>query len=96
MNLKTDYRYEDFNFTENNGTMNELTVTITLDEYRTMVQHLTRDENKIEKLEAENKHYKTTLKVYAEILCKQNPDAIKKIVEAAEILTNEVKECQNV
>lgn len=96
MSLKTDYHYEDFNFTENNGTMNELTVTITLDEYRTMVRQLTRDENKIEKLEAENKQYKTTLKVYAETLCKQNPDVIKKIVEAAEMLTNGVKECQNV
>lgn len=48
--LKTDNMYNDDDFAQVGDQMNELTVTITLCEYRNMVRELARNEIEIEKL----------------------------------------------
>ena len=61
MTLKTDYQYNDDDFAQRNGDMQELTVTITLCEYRNLITELTHNETVIEALKKENEELKERL-----------------------------------
>jgi hypothetical protein len=56
MAMKTaEYCYNEDNFVEENDTMKELTVTITLGEYRNLIQERVYNEKTIETLQEEKK-----------------------------------------
>lgn len=55
MSLKTEYGYNEDDFIEQGGELKELTVTITLCEYRNLVKETTYQDVIIEKLQEENK-----------------------------------------
>lgn len=55
MSLKTEYSYNEDDFVQNTNGMQELTVTITLCEYRNLVSEIERQDILIERLQEENK-----------------------------------------
>lgn len=74
MELKTEYNFNEDDFIQTGDDLKELTVTITLCEYRNLLTQAVYDEKSIEKLQEENEHYRTTIKAYSEILLEKNPD----------------------
>ena len=64
MSLKTDYdyNYNEDNFVEVDGQLKELTVTITLCEYRSIISELAYGEKAIEKLQEENEKLRKEIK----------------------------------
>ena len=64
MSLKTDYdyNYNEDNFVEVDGQLKELTVTITLCEYRSIISELAYNEKVIEKLQEENEKLRKEIK----------------------------------
>lgn len=79
MNLKTEYGYNEDNFVEQGGELKELTVTITLCEYRNLVQTITYQDVTIEKLQEENNNLTAQNKSYADYIVSKNPDIIKQL-----------------
>lgn len=50
-NIKTDFGYNDYDYVQDGETIKELTVTITLDEYRNLITINAQNEARIEYLE---------------------------------------------
>lgn len=50
-NIKTDFGYNDYDYVQDGETIKELTVTITLDEYRHLITTNVRNEARIDYLE---------------------------------------------
>lgn len=50
-NIKTDFGYNDYDYVQDGETIRELTVTITLDEYRNLITTNVRNEARIDCLE---------------------------------------------
>lgn len=50
-NIKTDFSYNDYDYVQEGETMKELTVTITLEEYRDLIITNIRNETRIDYLE---------------------------------------------
>lgn len=80
MTLKTDYRYNEDDFTERSGQLDELTVTITLCEYRNLLTEQTRLDMTVDWLQEEKAELEKKLKAASEALaaCKM-PEWIKAI-----------------
>lgn len=51
-NIKTDFGYNDYDYVQDGETIKELTVTITLDEYRHLITTNVRNEAQIDRLES--------------------------------------------
>lgn len=82
-NLKTKYSYNEDDFVQNGEELKELTVTITLCEYRNLIRELSTYDTKIESLQEENKKTKEQLRSLAEIIVYKDPEImndIKKVI----------------
>lgn len=62
MTTKTEYGYNEDDFVEVDGAMNELTVTITLCEYRSLISEQVRAEDTITRLNEEKEELEKALK----------------------------------
>lgn len=67
-NNKTEFTYNEDNFVERDGKLQELTVEITLEEYRNLLSERIYNEKQIEALQEKNKHLEESLKVVTEII----------------------------
>ena len=80
MSLKTAYNYNEDDFTERAGQLDELTVTITLCEYRNLISEQTRLDMIVDRLQEEKAELEKKLKAASEALaaCKM-PEWVKAI-----------------
>lgn len=95
-NLKTRYRYNEDDFVQNGEDLKELTVTITLCEYRNLIRELSTYDAKIESVQEENKKIKEQMRDLAEIIVYKDPEImndIKKVIYS--ILGMKVEEIEN-
>lgn len=83
MSLKTDCRYNEDDFAERSGQLDELTVTITLCEYRNLITEQTRLDMTVDRLQEEKAELEKKLKAASEALaaCKM-PEWVKTIGNA--------------
>lgn len=79
--LKTDYEYNEDDFVQKDGFMNELTVTITLAEYRYLIREQTRSAKQIECLEEEIKKAKESAKTFMQLFMVKSPETLNKICD---------------
>jgi len=85
MSLKTDYNYNDDDFTERSGQLDELTVTITLCGYRNLITEQTRLDMTVDRLQEEKAELEKKLKAASEItssLRDQKAELINSLVNA--------------
>lgn len=84
MSNKTEYgRYNEDDFAERSGQLDELTVTITLCEYRNLITEITRLDMTVDRLQEEKAELEKKLKAASEALavCKM-PEWVKSIGNA--------------
>ena len=73
-------------YIERDGRCDELTVTITLAEYRALIENTTRDNAIIDRLTDENEELKKRLQASGELIMSARPDIAKKIADFAQDL----------
>lgn len=81
MSLKTEYGYNEDDFVQSGESLNELTVTITLCEYRNLIREQTRSAERIDFLEEELKKAKEAGKTFMQLFMIRSPETINKICE---------------
>lgn len=81
MSLKTEYSYNEDNFVQSGESLNELTVTITLEEYRNLIREQTRSAKQIECLEEELKKAKESAKTFMQLFMIKSPETINKLCD---------------
>ena len=93
MKLKTEdrYSYNEDDFMQCGENMQELTVTITLCEYRNLVRDIVHQDNAIEKLEKENKELREQLDACRRYIIANNPELVEKIIGCANTFANASK-----
>lgn len=85
MSLKTDCGYfNEDNFIEHNGELRELTVTITLCEYRDLISERCYSEKAIESLQEENEKLKRQNAEYIKIITRKCPEIVKEVKTIAD------------
>ena len=89
MDLKTsiDYFNED-DFVQKDGGLHELTVTITLCEYRNLISESVRNEETINRLQEEKGRLTEQSKILAELVVKNNPKFIRMVQETVRLLVD--------
>lgn len=92
MNLKTDYGWNEDDFIQDDEKMKELTVTITLCEYRNLLREQTQNEAIICELEKKLKDTQESYKNALQVMLLKSPETIKKIVDVIETLFPRGKE----
>lgn len=91
--LKTDYQCNDDDFVQNGDFLNELTVTITLCEYRNLIREQAQNEKRIEILEEELKKTRESAKTFMQLFMFKSPETINKICDLVNgIFQNETQE----
>lgn len=95
MSIKTEYGYNEYDFVERNGQLEELTVTITLGEYRNLIQleeHLEAEtynlNERIKELCGEKEDLKEQNSFLARMYLKQHPDFPQDFSAAVKDLLN--------
>lgn len=73
-----DWTTED-DYVEHGGICNELTVTITLREYRGLIEEKVKQAAEIERLTAERDKFEKQAREYGKMLIAKHPEIIKKI-----------------
>lgn len=93
MSIKTEYSYNEDDFVERNGQLEELTVTITLGEYRGLTQDVERLEAKIyslneriKELGNEKKDLEERNSFLSKMFLEQHPDYTEMFTDAVEKL----------
>ena len=87
MSLKTDYHYNEDDYVERSGQLDELTVTITLCEYRNLITEQTRLDMTVDRLQEEKVELEKKLQAASEItrfLREQKAELIDSLVNAQE------------
>lgn len=79
--LKTDYQCNEDDFVQNGDFLNELTVTITLCEYRNLIREQTQNEKRIEILEEELKKTKESASTLMKLFMIKSPETMNKICD---------------
>lgn len=80
MNTKTNFRqFNEDDFIEVDNQMRELTVTITLCEFRNLITELARSEQKMLQLFDENEKLKNQNKYLLQAVLKSNPELLNNI-----------------
>lgn len=87
MSLKTDYNsFNEDDFVESGGEMKELTVTITLCEYRNLITEQTRNEAELDRLQDRLKQAEERAKLMTDVVMLDHPefsrDAIGDVIGA--------------
>ena len=75
--LKTDSSYNEADFVEENQTMRELTVTITLEEYRSLIHDDAVMTKEIVRLQDENRELKKVIESMWSLIKAKAPDLIR-------------------
>lgn len=89
MSLKTEFNYyNEDDFVQSGENLQELTVTITLCEYRNLIKEITCQDKTIEKLEEENKRLNEQNKAYQDYITVNHPEIIESLGALANALTN--------
>ena len=88
MSLKTEYSYNEDDFIQNGNDMKELTVTITLCEYRNLVRDLSNADTIVERLQEENKKLTEQNQALSSFIVSQNPEMIQGLGNAINSLFN--------
>lgn len=83
MSKKTDYIsiYNEDDFVEKPDGMQELTVTITLCEYRNLIKEQAQNKKQIEILEEELKKTKESAKTFMQLFMIKSPETMNKICD---------------
>lgn len=81
MSLKTDYGFNEDDFVQTGESMNELTVTITLTEYRNLIREQAQAEKQIELLEEKLKQAKESGQAFMQLLFLKSPEIVNKICD---------------
>lgn len=93
--LKTDCECNEDDFVQKDGFMNELTVTITLAEYRYLIREQTRSAKQIECLEEELKKAKESAKTFMQLFMIKAPETINKLCDMfSDIFSNNKTETE--
>lgn len=79
--LKTDYGCNEDDFVQNGGFLNELTVTITLCEYRNLIKEQVQNAKRIEILEEELKKTKESASTFMKLFMIKSPETMNKICD---------------
>lgn len=91
-NNKTDFTpYNEDNFVERDGKLQELTVEITLEEYRNLLTERVYNEKQIEALQEKNKHLEESLEVITEMIYENAPQLKGKISSLFETVVQLMK-----
>lgn len=91
--LKTDYTgYNEDNFIEVDGQLKELTVTITLCEYRNLIEDRVYSEKAIQQLQEENEKLRNTNELHLMCLMSKYPEIVEKVKDAYSEFINAIKE----
>ena len=92
MSLKTEeYSYNEDNFIEKAGEMREIPVTITLAEYRNLIEERVYNEKAIEELQTENESLRKQNETFKRLYTESRPELQKLIVEACGLVLEDVK-----
>ena len=91
MSIKTEYGYNEDNFIEKNGELEELTVTVTLEEYRNLIKELCYNEKAIEELQEHNEKLRRENELLRGFILKKMPAVTEKIEEIIKIVMSELK-----
>lgn len=86
MSLKTDGDYNEFDYIEENGQIRELTVTIALSEYRTLVCEVTKADETICHYQEENQRLLKENENYKKFIFAKFPEIKNKVIEIIECL----------
>jgi hypothetical protein len=81
MSIKTDYTYNEDDFVQSGESLNELTVTITLAEYRNLLREETRSAEKIESLEEQLKRERNSTQTFMRLFMLKSPETLNKICD---------------
>ena len=81
MSMKTECGYNEDDFVQNGDSLNELTVMITLAEYRNLIREQTRSAEYIEHLEKELKNAKESAKAFMQLFMVKSPETINKFCD---------------
>lgn len=91
--LKTEYDYNEDDFVQNGDALKELTVTITLAEYRGLIREQTRSAEQIEHLEEELKKVKEGYTMAMQLVMLKSPETVNKVCDLYnEIFPNKTEE----
>lgn len=83
MSLKTEYNsFNEDDFVESGGEMKELTVTITLCEYRYLIAEQTRNEAEIDRLQDQLKRAEERAKLMADVVMLDHPEFFGDVIGA--------------
>ena len=93
MSYKTELRntYNEDDFVQTEGGMQELTVTITLCEYRNLIRDLQRQDVIIENLETKMKNAQEYSKTLFKLLMVKSPEVINKAIDIIKELFPQVE-----
>lgn len=91
MSLKTEYSYNEDDFIQNGNDMKELTVTITLCEYRNLVRVLSNADTIVERLQEENKKLTEQNQTLSSFIVSQNPEMIQSFGNTIKSIFNKEK-----
>lgn len=94
-NNKTEFTYNEDNFVERDGKLQELTVEITLEEYRNLLTERVYNEKEIEALQEKNKSLEDSLKVITEMIF-ENSEIKGKISSLFESVVQLIKGCSTI
>ena len=94
MNIKTEFNcaYNEDNFVQNGDSMQEITVTITLCEYRNIIEERIRNEQRIERLEQELKNAKETGKNIMTLFMTKSPETLEKFCDVCKEIFPQTKD----
>lgn len=91
--LKTEYTYNEDDFAQRGESLDELTVTITLAEYRNLIREQTRSAEVIEHLEEELKKEKEGFCNMMRLMMLKSPETLNKLCDLLnEVFPNETEE----
>lgn len=91
MSLKSEFCRNDDDFYETNGHLKELTVTITLCEYRNLITELARADEIFPKIKEENKNLKKQVEDLSKYIFASNPSIGKSLSEITKEFANVCK-----
>lgn len=88
MSIKTEYPYNEDNFIEVDGELKELTVTITLEEYRNLIENRCYSDKAIEELQEEVESLRSQRDSYLKIIYAKSPEIAAKIFEFTSLVSD--------
>lgn len=89
MSLKSDYNYNEDDFIQDGGVLRELTVTITLCEYRNIIEDLTYTRSQVDSLQEQTEKLKKQNDALIKVLRSNIPEIERPLKSIVEILFRE-------